>query len=62
MSWILIKDEEIPKDGKEYLVRNDLQGGQLSLIYWDKIHHTYRDKGDWVFLANIGTHWCKIPD
>ncbi len=61
MKWISIKDKEIPKDGEEYITRNELQGGSLQLIYWDKIHNVYKSKGEVRIGANTGSHWLAIP-
>ena len=58
--WIPVEEESIPKDGKEYLTRNDRQGGVLSLISWNKIHNHYQDKGEYVFEQNAGTHWRSL--
>jgi len=61
MSWIEIKKEDLPKDGKEYLTRNELQGGVLQLIHWDKTHNCYKNKDQVRLGKNIGSQWLKIP-
>lgn len=58
--WIPIEEEKIPKDGKEYITKNNNQGGVLSLISWDIIHKHYRCKSEYVFEGNAGTHWKPI--
>ena len=61
MNWIEVEENEIPKDGKEYLTRNELQGGVLQLISWDKLHKCYKNKGDVRIGKNVGSQWFKIP-
>ena len=61
MKWIEIKEQILPRDGIEYLTRNELQGGTLQLVYWDKIHNCYRNKGQMRLGANIGSQWLNIP-
>lgn len=60
INWIPFEQESIPKDGKEYLTKNDRQGGVLSLISWNKIHNYYQNKGEYVFEQNAGTHWKPV--
>lgn len=55
--WIDCNVEPIPKDGKEYLTKNDRQGGVLRLISWNTINKHYQDKGEYVHEPNAGTHW-----
>ena len=60
IEWIDAKVTSIPKDGKEYLTKNENQGNNLQLVYYDKIHKCYTNKGEYVFEGNAGTHWKHI--
>lgn len=59
IQWISVKDKEVPKDGKEYLTRNDNQGKTLSLIRWNRVYENYFDKGN-IILSLQCTHWAEI--
>jgi DNA-directed RNA polymerase subunit RPC12/RpoP len=61
MKWREINLDQLPKDGTEFLVRNNRQGGVKSLIYWDKIHKYWKSKGEPV-LSLQDTHWMEIPE
>ena len=58
--WVPRSAKEIPKDGREYLVKNENQGGTLSLIRYNRIHDYYENKGKWAPQGNLGTHWKLI--
>ena len=62
MKWINVKDKPIPRDGKEYLTKNDNQMGTLQLIYWNNIYNYFNNKGEYISEENAGTHWIKIPE
>jgi len=53
--------ETAPKDGTEFLARNNNQGGVKTLISWNKIHGYWQSKGKPI-LSMQDTHWIKIPD
>ena len=59
-NWVKVSDIEIPKDGQEYLVKNENQGGVLSLIKYNRVHNHYESKGKWVPLGVLGTHWKPV--
>jgi len=57
--WIPIVDADLlPKNGKEFLVKNNNQGSTLQLIYWDLIHNRWLNKGNVVFRSSLETN-CK---
>ena len=58
--WIPVEQESIPKDGKEYITRNDRQGGIYSLISWNMSNKHYQNKGEYISELNAGTHWKPI--
>ena len=60
--WIQATEQPFPKQRKEFLVRNDNQGGVLSLVYYNYIHNFFTRKGKYVSEKNIGTHWMQIPE
>ncbi len=60
--WTDATQQSIPKDGKEYLTKNNLQGGVKQLISWNTIHGYYQNKGVRVYEGNAGTHWMEIPE
>ena len=60
MEYIETQITPIPKDGKEYLTKNNLQGGVKSLIRWDKIKDCFTDKGKYIAECNVGTHWFDL--
>lgn len=62
IEWINVKEQPIPRDGKEYLTKNDLQGGVKSLISWNKVHNHFANKGFYVSEGNAGTHWLDISE
>lgn len=60
--WNDVIDVPLPKSKKEFLVRNDRQGGVKTLIYWNNIHNKYYTKGQAILnIDNYATHWIKIP-
>ena len=58
--WIPVEQESIPKDGKEYITRNDKQGGIYNLISWNIFNKHYQNKGEYIAEGNAGTHWKPI--
>ena len=50
-----------PKTKKEFLVRNDLQGGTIRIIYYNAIYSLFHEKGLAVSEASMGTHYFLIP-
>ena len=55
--WLPI--ESAPKDGTEIIVCNMNQGGVKKLIWWNKVHCHWVQKGDFVHMQD--THWADIP-
>lgn len=49
-----------PRQSKEFLVRNDAQGGTLKLVYWHKVHSCFMSKGESI-PRFFGTHFMIIP-
>lgn len=59
--WIEVtEDTPFPRQSKEFLVRNDAQGGTLKLVYWNKIHSCFMSKGESI-PRFFGTHFMLIP-
>ena len=50
-----------PKNGDEILVRNENQGGILSLIRWSIVYNRWYSKGEPI-LSMQDTHWLEIPE
>lgn len=59
--WINVEDKSIPRQGNEFLTRNDNQGGTFLLIRWNNLHKHFLNKADYISESNAGTHWMQIP-
>lgn len=61
--WKSIELFDMPTTSKEFLVRNDRQGGTMNLIYWNAFSHKYYTKGKPIdYVENFVTHWMEIPE
>ena len=59
-NWVNREHKEIPKDGREYLVKNNRQGGVVVLVRYDKVHKVYKNKGTVVPVPNLGDFWKPV--
>lgn len=57
--WHNIENEPPPKTGEEFLTCNLRQGGIMRLVYFDKIHNCWMNKGEVIYLQE--THWIPLP-
>ena len=58
--WIPVDDIELLKTGDEIIVMNTRQGGVKALIYWDRVHECWKQKGE-AMPSFQHTHYLILP-
>lgn len=62
LQWVRADGQNpFPRISNEFVMRNDHQGGVLTLVSWNSIHSHFQTKGEVILPSRMGTHFLILP-
>ncbi len=60
-TWNRMTDRTPPRDGSEFLIRYPKQDNVMSLVSWDRVHASWKSKGETIYPEEQQCEWAEVP-